>query len=99
MCRNTQEFINHIPSAKPDFVACPPSELSEKYKLSYTDFMKTAISIPDPLFDNAERMAKRLGMSRSQFYGKAVDAFIKAQKGKGVKEALDAVYGSEASEV
>jgi metal-responsive CopG/Arc/MetJ family transcriptional regulator len=59
--------------------------------------VKTAISIPDPLFKAAERTCKRLGMSRSEFYSKAVEAFVKANRAKGIKEALDAVYDAEDS--
>ncbi|MEM6753148.1 MAG: ChpI protein, partial [Cyanobacteria bacterium P01_C01_bin.38] len=33
--------------------------------------MKTAISIPDPLFEAAEQFAKRLGLSRSELYAMA----------------------------
>jgi metal-responsive CopG/Arc/MetJ family transcriptional regulator len=60
--------------------------------------MKTAISIPDPLFHAAERAAKRQKVSRSRFYAEAVAAYLESQRGKGIKEALDAVYGSEPSE-
>ena len=59
--------------------------------------MKTAISIPDPLFKAAERTSRRLGMSRSEFYSKAVDAYVKANRAKGITEALDAVYADEDS--
>jgi metal-responsive CopG/Arc/MetJ family transcriptional regulator len=38
--------------------------------------MKTAISIPDLLFDEAEKLAQRLGMSRSELYAKALAAYI-----------------------
>jgi metal-responsive CopG/Arc/MetJ family transcriptional regulator len=61
--------------------------------------MKTAISIPDPLFVAAERASRRLGMSRSQFYAKAVEAFVQENRSCGIKEALDAVYGAEESEL
>jgi metal-responsive CopG/Arc/MetJ family transcriptional regulator len=60
--------------------------------------MKTAISIPDPIFHAAERAAKRQKLSRSRFYAKAVAAYLKSQQEKGIKEALDAVYGSEPCE-
>jgi metal-responsive CopG/Arc/MetJ family transcriptional regulator len=59
--------------------------------------MKTAISIPDPLFHAAERAAKRQKVSRSRFYAQAVEAYLKTQQAKGVKEALDAVYATEDS--
>jgi metal-responsive CopG/Arc/MetJ family transcriptional regulator len=54
--------------------------------------MKTAVSIPDPLFHAAERAAKRQKISRSRFYARAVVAYLKTQQAKGVKEALDAIY-------
>jgi metal-responsive CopG/Arc/MetJ family transcriptional regulator len=54
--------------------------------------MKTAISIPDPIFEAAEKLAKRLGMSRSQLYSKAVDALIEKYRDSGVTEQLNAVY-------
>jgi metal-responsive CopG/Arc/MetJ family transcriptional regulator len=60
--------------------------------------MKTAISIPDLLFNAAERAAKRQKVSRSRFYAKAVAAYLKSEREKGIKEALDAVYAGEPSE-
>jgi hypothetical protein len=61
--------------------------------------MKTAVSIPDPLFREAERLAKRLRIPRSQFYARALEAHIERQRAKGVKDALDEVYGTESSEL
>lgn len=57
--------------------------------------MKTAISIPDPLFDAAESLAARLGISRSELYQRAVREFIKRHRHDLVTERLDAVYGAE----
>lgn len=68
-----------------------------EYNQSYTLAMKTAISISDEVFDAAERLAHRLRISRSQLYTKAVAEFVRAQRGKGVREALDAVYATESS--
>jgi antitoxin MazE6 len=61
--------------------------------------MKTAISIPDPLFKAAERAAKRQKLSRSRYYSKALASYLRSQQDKGIKEALDAVYGKESSEL
>ncbi|HYM10492.1 MAG TPA: hypothetical protein VEU62_07165 [Bryobacterales bacterium] len=61
--------------------------------------MKTAISIPDPLFRTAERASRRLGVSRSRLYAQAVESFLKSHRAQGVKEALDEVYRSESSAV
>jgi len=57
--------------------------------------MKTAISIPDPIFQSAEKLAKRLGVSRSQLYSQAVDALIEKHRYSGVTEQLDAVYTTD----
>jgi len=59
--------------------------------------MKTAISIPDPLFRAAEREASRRKVSRSRFYAMAVDAYLKSQRASRVKKALDAIYATEDS--
>jgi len=41
--------------------------------------MKTAVSIPQDIYEAADRTAKRLGISRSQLYAQAVAAFIAEQ--------------------
>jgi metal-responsive CopG/Arc/MetJ family transcriptional regulator len=61
--------------------------------------MKTAISIPDRLFEAAERLAKRLGMSRSELYSKAVSSYVDANLSQGVRERLDAIYEAEPSKL
>ena len=38
--------------------------------------MKVAVSIPDPIFAAAEGLAKRLKLSRSGIYARALDAFV-----------------------
>jgi metal-responsive CopG/Arc/MetJ family transcriptional regulator len=54
--------------------------------------MKTAISIPDEVFDAADEMAKRLGMSRSQLYATAVREYLEVHRSRGVTARLDQVY-------
>lgn len=56
--------------------------------------MKTAISIPDNLFKAAEKVARRLGMSRSELYQRAIAQFLEQKGGDVVRERLDAVYGN-----
>jgi len=73
--------------------------LALRYNLGYTVAMKTAISIPDPLFKEAEGLTKRLRIPRSQLYARALAAYLKTQQSKGVTEALNAVYGTESSEL
>ena len=57
--------------------------------------MKTAISIPDSIFEAAERLAKRLGLSRSELYSRAVANYIEENRACGVRERLDAVYSTD----
>ncbi len=57
--------------------------------------MKTAISVPDQLFEAADRLAERLGISRSQLYATAVAKFVEDRKTEGVTERLDAIYAVE----
>jgi len=59
--------------------------------------MKTAISIPDPIFQAAEGLAQRLGVSRSQLYAKAVAEYTELHKNKKVTDALNEVYGARSS--
>ena len=57
--------------------------------------MKTAISIPDDVFVSADSLAKRLHMSRSELYARAVQQYVAECRHAGVKEKLDQVYASE----
>jgi hypothetical protein len=69
------------------------SELADGYNHGYTSAMKTAISIPDAIFEEAERLAKIRGWSRSELYSNAVSAYVNSERFLGVREKLDAVYG------
>ncbi len=59
--------------------------------------MKTAISIRDEVFEAGERTAKRLGISRSELYTKAVGEFVARHAGDQLTERLNAVYGQDPS--
>lgn len=61
--------------------------------------MKTAISVPDEVFEAAERAAKKLGVSRSEFYSNAVRDFIERYGREGITQSLDNVYASSESGV
>ena len=54
--------------------------------------MKTAISIPDPVFQTAERLAKRLGLSRSEFYVRAISSYVEKHRSQKVTELLNEIY-------
>ena len=59
--------------------------------------MKTAISIPDPIFKAAEKLARRLGMTRSRLYTKAVIEYLQKHKNDEVCEKLNEIYPKESS--
>jgi metal-responsive CopG/Arc/MetJ family transcriptional regulator len=48
--------------------------------------MKTAISIPDRLFEAAERLARQLGVSRSRLFQMAVASFLEEHRQDRVAE-------------
>jgi hypothetical protein len=53
--------------------------------------MKTAISLPDDLFQAGERAAARLEVSRSELYALALVAFLREQEREAVTTAIDRV--------
>lgn len=56
--------------------------------------MKTAISIPDKVFEAAERAAAKLGISRSELYVNAVREYVEKYGQEDVTEKLNTVYGT-----
>jgi metal-responsive CopG/Arc/MetJ family transcriptional regulator len=56
--------------------------------------MKTAISLPDDLFDKAEKLARRLKKSRSQFYREAVADLVARYDEQAMIEAINRAYQS-----
>ena len=56
--------------------------------------MKTAVSIPDEVFEAAEKAAKRIGVSRSELYANAVREFIERNRRENITEKLDEIYGN-----
>ncbi len=61
--------------------------------------MKTAISLPNPLFEEGEKVAQHLGMSRSELYATALEAYLKRYRADYVTRQLNAVYDEETSEM
>ena len=57
--------------------------------------MKTAISLPDPLFTAADALADRLGVSRSQLYATALAEFGATHTDTEVTARLNEVYADE----
>ena len=57
----------------------------------YTAGMKTAISIPDDVFADAEKLARSLKKSRSQLYSHALREYVARHAADQVTEALDRI--------
>ena len=62
--------------------------------LCYTITMKTAVSLPDSLYEEAERTAQDLGIPRSQLFAKALEEFIAFHKRENITEKLNRVYAN-----
>lgn len=56
--------------------------------------MKTAVSIPDDTFLAAEKLAKQLGLKRSQLYDKALKTLIREQEDRAITEAINKFYAN-----
>lgn len=61
--------------------------------------MKTAVSIPDPVFQSAEKLAVRLGVSRSQFYARALVSLLEQHSEDDITSKLNKVYGQDGEEL
>lgn len=64
-------------------------ELPVRPLRGYTPGMKTAISIPDAIFEEAERMARRTKRSRSEIYSRALADYLARHSSDRVTEAMD----------
>lgn len=59
--------------------------------------MKTAISLPDELFSAADRLADRLGVSRSELYANALAEYVAKHSDSEITARLDRLYAAEPS--
>ena len=59
--------------------------------------MRIVISVPNSVFRAAQRTSKRLRMSRSQLYSKAVEVYVKEHSGDDTTERLDAICAKRSS--
>jgi metal-responsive CopG/Arc/MetJ family transcriptional regulator len=57
--------------------------------------MKTAISIPDDLFESAESLGKKLGVSRSRLYATALAEVVAKHRGQKSTARVNEVYAAE----
>lgn len=61
--------------------------------------MKTAVSIPTPLFRVGERLAKRLKIRRSTLYARALERYVAEMSDSEITKRLNEIYAHEDSEL
>jgi len=59
--------------------------------------MKAAVSIPDPVFKAADKLAHRMGVTRSRLYSVALQRFVQEHDDDAITAKLNEVYSKEES--
>jgi metal-responsive CopG/Arc/MetJ family transcriptional regulator len=59
--------------------------------------MKAAVSIPDPVFKAADRLAKRMGVSRSRLYSVALERYVQEHDDEAITAKINELYAHESS--
>jgi metal-responsive CopG/Arc/MetJ family transcriptional regulator len=59
--------------------------------------MKTAISLPDSLFRSGDALAKRLGVSRSELFARALAEYLAKHRADQITKRLNSLYAAEDS--
>jgi metal-responsive CopG/Arc/MetJ family transcriptional regulator len=57
----------------------------------YPPSVKTAVSVPDDVFEGAERLARREGRSRSEVYSAALREYVARHDADEIVDALNEV--------
>ena len=55
--------------------------------------MKTAVFVPDELFERADRLARTTGLSRSEVYSRALREYVARHAPDQITDALNDVVG------
>jgi len=53
--------------------------------------MKTAISLPDEIFEDAERLARRMKKTRSALFAEAVAEYVARHEPEGITEEVNRI--------
>ena len=61
--------------------------------------MKIAVSIPDTVYEAAERLAARRRCSRSSLYAEALERLLAQEDSEEVTARLNGVYSAEPSQI
>ena len=67
------------------------TRLTGGVSIGYTHGMKTAVSVPEDIFEQAERLARRTRKSRSRLYSEALKEYVARHAADEVTEAMNRV--------
>lgn len=56
--------------------------------------MKTAIAVPNAVFERVERKVKALGLSRSEFFSRAAERYLDELDREGLTARIDAAIAA-----
>ena len=68
------------------------------YDDGYTFDVKTAISVPDDVYEDAERARERLGISRSELYTRALRDWLGLRRDAEVTASYDEAFEDDVDE-
>jgi Arc/MetJ family transcription regulator len=68
----------------------PPAACDQAVIPSYTRCMKTAISVPDEIFNQVGSRAAELGISRSEFFTRAARQYLGQLANASLAQQIDA---------
>lgn len=54
--------------------------------------VKTAVSIEESLFAQAEALAREMNTSRSRLFALALEEFVRSHRSRQIRERIDAAY-------
>jgi len=57
--------------------------------------METAISLPDKIYFEAEKMAQTMGVSRSTLYSDAITEYMKKNARRNITQKLNEIYADD----
>ena len=61
--------------------------------------IKTNISLPDSIFEEAGLLAEKLGLSFSEFHTKALQSYLRKYNRSSVLNKLNQIYSEQSSEL
>lgn len=70
-----------------------------KNRVDYTELVKTTITLPDALARKAERVARKMGISRNQLFVDAISEYLHHHQMSTITKKLNEVYSRESSDL